>query len=105
MQITMPTFPEELALLTDLAERYHLALDLSDDNSALLVGGDFIVNVTVDREGARIWYYDGSDPEGLRRYALDYLLYRKRRPGSQPEVQYADNLERVRDDLHDAITR
>jgi hypothetical protein len=105
MPITFPTFPEELALLTDLADHYHLALDLSDANSALLVGMNFIVNVTVDREGARIWYYDGSDSEGLRMYALDYLLYRKRRPEPQPEVQYADNLERVRADLHDAISR
>ena len=105
MPITFSTFPEELALLTDLADHHHLALDLSDANSALLVGGNFIVNVTVDREGARIWYYDGSDSEGLRLYALDYLLYRKRRHEPQPEVQYAHNLERVRADLHDAISR
>ena len=105
MPITMYSFVEELGGLKMLADHYRLVLDLSDSNNALLVDGDFIISVTVDREGARIWYYDGRDPEGLREYALDYLLYRKRRPIAQTQVQYADNLERVRADLHEAISR
>jgi hypothetical protein len=105
MPITLHSFPDELATLKDLAAHHHLVLDLSDDNRALLVGGDFIVSVTVDREGPRIWYYDGADHENLRSYALDFLLYRKRRPAPQPEIQYADNLQRVKAEMHDAIGR
>jgi hypothetical protein len=105
MPITLLSFPDELAALKDIADHYHLVLDLSDENRALLVGGDFIISVTVDREGPRIWYYDGADRENLRSYALDFLLYRKRRLEPQMEVQYADNLQRVEAELHDAIGR
>jgi hypothetical protein len=105
MPITLLSFPDELATLKDLADRHHLMLDLSDANRALLVGGDFIISVTVDREGPRIWYYDGADRENLRSYALDFLLYRKRSTAPYIEVQYADNLQRVKAELHDAISR
>jgi len=105
MPIILHSYPDELATLKDLADRHHLVLDLSDVNRALLVDGDFIITVTVDREGPRIWYYDGADRENLRTYALDFLLYRKRRPGPQAEIEYADNLQRVKAELHDAISR
>lgn len=105
MPINMSSFPEELASLKDLADRYHLVLDTSDDNSAYLVGSDFIIKVGVDREGPRIWYFDASDADALRWYALDFLIYRKRNLTPLAQIEYASNLERVRAELHDAVGR
>jgi hypothetical protein len=103
MPINYYTFPHELASLKGLADRFGLMLNLADENNAMLVGQDFVVALPLDREGVRIWYYDARDDAKVTEYALDYLLYRKRAPGSATQATYPSNQERVQAELRDAI--
>jgi|SRR5579863_795043 len=96
-------FPNEIECLRELSAKFNLIFDVSDDNSALMIGTNFAVNVSVDREGVRYWYIDLSRAPDITEYALDFFVVRQRRfIPAKPGDSEADNITRVRNELREA---
>ena len=91
MDISINCFPEEAGIISRIADHFRLGLDRTDDNDVLLLGMDFAIDIAVDREGVRLWYFDARFAPELRRYALDYLIYRKRYRSSPQSFQFTTN--------------
>jgi hypothetical protein len=104
MAISLTMFPDEIVALQRLAEGYGLTFRMPNDSTAYLTGDDFVVSVSVDRDGAAIWYYDAANPSEVKSYALGFLLFQKRNPVRVPDVQYPDNREQVRYQLQWVIS-
>jgi hypothetical protein len=97
-------YPEEIVSLQRLAEGYRLMFRMPSESVAYLTGDDFVVSVSVDLDGAAIWYYDVVNGSEVKSYALGFLLFQKRIPERFPDVPFADNRDQVRFQLQWVIT-
>jgi len=104
MAITLTLYPEEIAALQRLAEAYRLMFRMPNDSVAYLTGDDFVVSVSVDLDGAAIWYYDVVNGTEVKGYALGFLLFQKRNPVRVPDIPYPDNRDQVRYQLQWVIS-